>query len=263
MVNKSELAPHIALMTFDRVESAKILGIPYTTLSNWVEELGLTPSVRNSGKRGVQALYAAPDLFRGMLAKVQLEGGLAKKAARATASVIMDLLDAAEVLTSFPAKKFGFLLGTGSEIKYVAREGWDDPAKLHKDLLSNGGLCWIIDLKQVTDDLLSAMIPVIQDHVMQEFGFVLDGPGKLGLHRLTLRDGTKLESETFDSLMQKLRRHTITAALADGARRAGRVDPDDLADMEDMARFVGYANAQEFSEDIANVRKTLQEISAK
>ncbi len=263
MVNKSELEPHIALMTFDRVESAKILGIPYTTLSNWGEELGVTPSVRNSGKRGVQALYAVPDLFRGMLAKVQLEGGLAKKAARATASVIMDLLDAAEVLTSFPAKKFGFLLGMASEIQYVPRENWNEPAKLHEDLSTKGGLCWIIDLKQVTDDLLSAMIPVIQDHVMQEFGFVLDGPGQLGVHRLTLRDGTILESETFESLMKKLQRHRITAALAEGARRTGRVDPADLADMEDMARFVGYADAQEFSDDIANVRKALQELSAK
>ena len=204
-----------------------------------------------------------PTCFRGMLAKVQLEGGLAKKAARATASVIMDLLDAAEVLTSFPAKKFGFLLGMASEIQYVPRENWNEPAKLHEDLSTKGGLCWIIDLKQVPDDLLSAMIPVIQDHVMQEFGFVSDGPGQLGVHRLTLRDGTILESETFESLMKKLQRHRITAALAEGARRTGRVDPADLADMEDMHHFVGYADAQEFSDDIANVRKALQELSAK
>jgi hypothetical protein len=271
MVNKSELEPRISIMTFDRVESAKIVGIPYTTLANWGEELGITPSVRDAGKRGVQALYGVNDLFKAALAKKQLEGGLSKKVARVTVGAISDLLSAAGVFTT--GEEIGGLLATGKDLEYIPRKNWDDPAKFQKDVLEHRGFCWILDLKPVMDDFMAAMLPVLQQHEMDEFGFVLEGPAKLGVYRLTLRDGTKFEAETFEAVFGQVNAH-LEAALSPKASALARAMKESAAhrnalstaavdDMEDMARFVGYANAQEFSEDIANVRKTLQEISAK
>jgi hypothetical protein len=266
MVNITREALRAIGFGFNRSESARILGIPATTLANWNEELGIVPSVQDAGIRGVSAMYSIDDLFRAAIAKRQLQGGLSKKCARATAGMIAKLLAEAGVTTESEHKPLGGLLGTGSHLIYVPRAQMDDPEQLQRSISENKEFCWVLDLLPVFEGLLSALRPVIFEHL----GFELEGPATSGVYRLTLLDGTKFEGESLEAVLSKLRRHRtkvtagsqVASALSRAMRHRG-IDPDVRDDMEDLARFVGYSDAAEFSEDIANVRKTLEEIALK
>jgi hypothetical protein len=263
MVNKGELEPHIGLTTFNRTESARILGIPPTTLANWGEELGIFPLSQDAGTRGVPSLYSEDRLFRAAIAKRQLEAGLSKKCARVTSQAIVDLLYAAGVTKEGHFKPVGGLLGTGSHLIYVPREQMDNAEQLQMSISQHKDFCWVMDLRPVLDGLLAAMRRVI----FERLGFEIEGPGNTGgVYRLSLLDGTKFESESFDSVLEKFRRHQTkkgTLASLLGRSRTRGLDRDVLDDMEDLARFVGYANAEEFSSDIEDIRETLKEVSSK
>jgi hypothetical protein len=63
---------------FDRSQISKTLGLTTTIVKNWSDgkPFAITPSIRVSGKRGVQPLYSLNDFYLYAIARVLTSGGL-------------------------------------------------------------------------------------------------------------------------------------------------------------------------------------------
>lgn len=255
----------LRLCSFDRVEAARIVGVPYTTFGNWAEELGIVPDARDEKRRGVPALYSSDALFIGGTAKALLEGGLSKKAVRVASNILPAIWKAADWPSS--GKEIGGLVGTGKALTYLPREKWEDRAELQKTIAEQTDLCWILDLKPIFDRILAATLPVLQSHIMDEYGFILRKSDD-GRVRMTFRDGRELEGDSIDSIDEQLdaltnkfpREVSYLAAAITRHTQEARAKADD---MEDAAQFVGYSDAQAFDDDLTRVRETLKEIATK
>jgi hypothetical protein len=240
-------------MGFDRTQSAKIVGLPYPTVTNWANAGFIVPSIRDEGISGVPALYDLTDCFKLSVAKRLTESGISISEVNPTLSAVGKALREDRDLAGH-RKPIGGVIGSRGNATYVDRTTWNAPELA--ELIRSRECSWALDLEPISKGLREAALPFIKENMLRAFGFFSEKGSVPGTFKVTLDDGAVFEGDN-DQLEKQLRLHHLKIAL--GRRRVVKpaIDPAAAADIEDMARFVGYHDAEEFTADIRRVQDVI------